>query len=403
MTSHPHDPLLAAFDALHAFVVSHPEQTLHRMAENAVIQWTRVMEGKDSVQPRLNASGYMPSAFHLGMEGWRDNQIDRVPAHLTLETYESALRTRRAALLERLGRFFDHDGYRSSAEQCDQVMLEVARFSRFLGASCHAAERAARASAGGEPPSIDLPQGVGAETVLFRARYNFIEWEPYLNEGIVTWQRNALEDYTGALRTLAQRLAAPPSTLSHPLGFPFRAQGRPRQRVLNLHTEPKLMRGKSMFDLRYGQMLKRLEYVGGLPLRIALQLDTEVRQFLEMAQRNRFLISNEPSFQHQGRPGLTLIRGRPASHPFVADPSDFFKRALLFANGTYTVAGGSVDPMYLQLRQMERYFRFEQWNSARGLRDPLERCLVHWEENRWDGFTGAILELAGQMRPEGPE
>jgi hypothetical protein len=401
MTEPPHDPLLAALDALHAFVVSHPEQTLHRMAENAVIQWTRVMEGKDSVQPRLNASGYMPSAFHLGMEARRENQIDPVPEALAPATFSAALNARRGVLRERLERFFGHDGYRGSAEQCDQMLLEVARFSRFLGACCLWAERSARAEAGGDLPAIDLSRPEGSDSLLYQTRFHFIDWEPYLNEAVVTWQRNSLEDFTAALQTLRQRLDAPAAAISHPLGFPFRAQGRPRQRILSMHTEPKLMRGKSMFELRFSQMLKRLEAAGGLPLRIALQLDTEVRQFLDMAQRNRFLVSSEPSFQHQGRPGLTLIRGRPATHPLVADPSDFFKKALLFANGTYTVAGGSVDPMYLQLRQMERFFRFEHWASVRGLREPLDRCLVHWEGNRWDGFTGGMLELAARMRPEG--
>jgi hypothetical protein len=54
--------------------------------------------------------------------------------------------------------------------------------------------------------------------------------------------------------------------------------------------------------------------------------------------------------------------------------------------------------MYLQLRQLERYYKFEYWATGRAFRQPLERSLLHWEENRWDGFTSTLLELAERVR-----
>jgi hypothetical protein len=54
----------------------------------------------------------------------------------------------------------------------------------------------------------------------------------------------------------------------------------------------------------------------------------------------------------------------------------------------------------MQLRQLERYFKFEYWATGRLYRQPLERCLLHWEENRWDGFKVALLELAERVRAE---
>jgi hypothetical protein len=394
------DPLSASLDALHRFVTEHPEQTLHRMAENAVLHWTRVVESKGGVQPRLNSSGYVPSGFAFGMEHRAKNQIDPVLDPLTVESFTAERQARLDALRDRLDRFFVHTGYRSSSDQCDQSMLEIARVSRFLGAHCQAAERAslaARAPAELGPP-IDLYAGVGSDTLLFQARFHWMYWEPVLNEPIVVWQQNTLEEFEHALEELGGWLRNPVIEFPHPPGFPVRAQGRVRHRISSFHPEQRPLRGKSMFGLRFNQMLKRLEATGGLPLRVALQLDTEVRQFLQMAERNHYLVTAEPTFQQVGRAALSLIRAKPAIHPALAEPVDFFKKAVLFANGTYTVAGGGIDPMYLQLRQLERYYKFEHWASGRLYRQPLERCLLHWEENRWDGFTGALMELAERMR-----
>jgi hypothetical protein len=394
------DPLSASLDDLHRFVLEHPEQTLHRMAENAVLHWARVVDSKDGVQPRLNASGYVPSGFPFGMESRPDNQLDRVLDPLTPETFAAGRTARMDGLRERLERFFVHSGYRSSSDQCDQVMIETARCSRFLSAHCQVAERASLAerAPAETAPRVDLYTGEGAGRLLYQTRFHLLYWEPLLNEAIVAWQQNALEAYERALGQLSQRLREPLGAMPHPLGYPVRAQGKYRQRISSFHPEQRPLRGMSMFTVRFNQLLKRLEAAGGLPLRLALQLDTEVRQFLQMARRNHYLVTAEPTFQQLGRPALSLIRNRPGTHPALADPVDFFKKAVLFANGTYTVAGGGIDPMYLQLRQLERYYKFEYWATGRAFRQPLERCLLHWEENRWDGFTATLLELAERMR-----
>jgi hypothetical protein len=397
------DPLSASLDDLHRFVVEHPEQTLHRMAENAVLHWTRVVEGKDGVQPRLNSSGFIPSGFHFGMELHPDNQLDPVRGPFTPEHYSGELAARIQALRERLDKFFVHTGYRSSGDQCDQAMVDVARTSRFLSAQCGAVERAGMAERmpGDDPPRIDLYTGTGADTLLYQVRLHLLVLEPFHNEAVVAWQQNGLEEYEQALGQLNERLREPLTEMPHPPGFPVRTLGRARQRISSFHPEQRPQRGKSMFSLRFNQMLKRMEALDGLPLRVALQLDTEVRQFLQMARRNHYLLSADPTFQQTGRAALTLIRNRPTTHPVLADPVDFFKKAVLFSNGTYTVAGGGIDPLYLQLRQLERYFKFEHWATGRAYRQPLERCLLHWEENRWDGFKTSLLELAERVRAGG--
>lgn len=394
------DPLADSLDELHRFVLERGEQTLHRMAENAVLHWTRVVESKDGVQPRLNRAGYVPAGFHFGMEARPENQLDPVPAPLTAQAYTAGRETRLLALQERLERFFVHSGYRTSSEQCDQVMVEIARVSRYLAAACQREERASLAARlpSEDPPPIDLYTGEGSETLLYQVRFHYLRLEPYLNEAIVAWLQNGLEEYEQALRQLSARLREPATEMPHPLGYPVRAQGRARQRTASFHPEQRPQRGKSMFTLRYNQLLKRLEAQEGLPLRVALQLDTEVRQFLQMARRNHYLVTSEPTFQQMGRAAMSLIRNRPTTHPLLADPMDFFKKAIMFANGTYTIAGGGIDPMYLQLRQLERYYKFEHWATGRAYRQPLERCLLHWEENRWDGFKDSLLELAERMR-----
>ncbi|HEX7926264.1 MAG TPA: hypothetical protein VF678_01655 [bacterium] len=394
------DPLSASLDDLHQFVIEHPEQTLHRMAENAVLHWTRVVEGKDHVQPRLNTGGYVPQGFHFGMEANPANQLDPVHPPLTVERYGEERAARMLALRHRLDQFFEHSGYRSSSDQCDQVMVEVARFSRYLSAHCAHVERTSLAERlpGEDPPRMDLYQSIGVETLLFQVRFHYMALEPYLNDAVVAWQQNHLEEYERALQTLNEQLRATVTAMPHPPGFPVRALGRARQRISSFHPEQRPQRGKSMFSLRFNQLIKRMIAEGGLPLRTALQLDTEVRQFLTMAKRNHYLVSADPTFQQLGRAALNLIRNRPTSHVVLTDPMDFFKKAVMFANGTYTVAGGGIDPLYLQLRQLERYFKFEMWANGRPFRQPLERCLLHWEENRWDGFKVALLELAERVR-----
>jgi hypothetical protein len=316
--------------------------------------------------------------------------------------YREEVERRLASVRETLERFFGHSGYRNSTDQCDQLMVELSHCSRFLGARCMEVERAqGDGSAGRRAEPVDLFAGNGRGTLLFEARFQMFYWEPFLNDAIVAWQQNSLQDYLRTLTRLREGLATLPAlrrSLPHEPGYPCRALGKARRKVIVIRPEARPLRGKSMFELRLNQMLRKVETQPSLPLRQALELEREIRHFIHMVRAGLFTVATEPSFQDVGRQTLSLIRARPSVHPFLLDPVEFFKKALLFFNGTYTIAGGGLDPMYLQMRQLERYYRFERWASARGVRAPLEACLIGWEENRWDVFTAGVLRVAELIR-----
>lgn len=401
----PH-PLADILWDLYDLVAARPDQTVYRMAEHAVLSWTQVLDGKASVQPRLNVSGYVPSAFHFGMELRDENRLDAAAPNGgtggDAESFREEVGQRLAAVRAALERFFHHSGYRNSTDQCDQLMVELSYCSRFLGVRCMEVERAlGDGSAGQRAEPVDLFAGEGRGTLLFEARFQMFYWEPFLNDAIVSWQQNSLQDYLRTLARLREALAAPAAlrrSLPHEAGYPCRALGRARRKVVEVRPEARPLRGKSMFDLRLSQLLRRVETHPDLPLRVALELEREIRHFMHMVRNGLFTVGTEPSFQDVGRQALSLIRGKPSVHPFLLDPVEFFKKALLFFNGTYTIAGGGLDPIYLQLRQLERYYRFEHWASARGVRAPLEACLIGWEENRWDAFTAGVLRVAELIR-----
>jgi hypothetical protein len=240
---------------------------------------------------------------------------------------------------------------------------------------------------------------------LFAARFGLFFWEPPLNDAIVAWQQNSLEEYGRTLQRLRQLLRAAPESAErqmHGRGYPFRGQRKQRQKVSVTSPEPRTMRGKSMFNMRYGHMIKRIEGMQTLSVRLAAELEREVWTFIGMAQSNHFMLATDPAFQDTGRAPLALIRSKPGTHPFLLDPIDFFKKALLFFNGTYTVEGGGLDPMYLQMRQLERYFKFQHWAGGRPVRAPLEACHLAWEQNRRDAFTEGIMQVAEVLRGEAP-
>ncbi len=396
--------LLAALGDLYDTVIARPDQTVHRLAEQAVLSWTIALDGKGLVQPRLNVSGFLPAGFAFGMEPNAQNQLDAVPLPQDAQAYLRLLGERLALLRAALERFFDHTGYRNSTDQCDQLMVELSHFSRFLGARCLEVERSHGDPA--EGAAVDLfsgsgPSGSGPDSLLFEARFHMFYWEPFLNDAIVAWQQNSLPDYLSALRRLHEALLAPEGArhaLPYEPGYPCRALGRPRHKVIVMRPDNRPLRGKSLFELRLTQLVRRMEARADLPLRSALELEHEIRHFAHMVNSGVFAIATEPSFQMVGRQALSLIRGRPSIHPFLLDPVEFFKKALLFFNGTYTIAGGGIDPMYVQTRQLERYYRFEHWVSAREVRGPLEASLIGWEENRWDAFTAGVLRVAELLR-----
>jgi hypothetical protein len=392
-------PLWELYDAVAAL----REQTVHRMAEQAVLSWTQVLDGKGQMQPRLTASGYVPSAFHFGMESNERNRLDASARAGDLPRYREALGRYQDGLRASLERFFQPSGYRNSTDQCDQQMVELSRFSRFLGAYCLEVERGFNREHPGQDPAagFDLYTEQGRGSLLFEVRFQLFYWEPYLNDAIVAWQQNSLPDYLATLRRLNEALRVPEalrSSIPHELGYPCRPMSRLRQKTIVVHPDGRPLRGKSMFELRMGQLLRRIETLPAPPLRTLIELEREVRHFMTMIRTGRFTVATEPSFQDVGRQTLSLVRSRPRVHPFLLDPVEFFKKALLFFNGTYTIAGGGLDPMYMQMRQLERYYRFEHWASARSIRAPLEGCLIGWEENRWDAFTAGMLDVAEQLK-----
>jgi hypothetical protein len=396
----PH-PLVAALWDLYDTVMARPDQTVFRMAEQAVLAWTGFLEGKGLVPPRLNASGYVPSGFPFGMETNPDNQLDPVALEGDVAKYRDVLDERLERLRASLERFFHHSGYRNSTDQCDQAMVELSHLSRFLGARCVEAERTEGGAPGAEQPAMDLITGAGRGSLLFEARFQMFYWEPLLNDAIVAWQQNSLPDFLRTLQRLREALATPESArtrLPYEPGHPCRGMGRARVKVVTIRPEGRPLRGQSMFELRVTQLARRIEAHPNVPLRAAMELEREARHIIRMTEKGQYTLSTEPSFQLVGRQALSLIRTKPSVHPFLLDPTEFFKKALLFFNGTYTIAGGGLDPMYSQMRQLERYYRFEHWASGRLVRAPLEACLIGWEENRWSAFTEGVLRAAELIR-----
>ena len=72
----------------------------------------------------------------------------------------------------------------------------------------------------------------------------------------------------------------------------------------------------------------------------------------------------------------------------------------MFHNRTYTVDGGGADAMYMQVRQLERYHRFQLGSGTRPLKGLIDECLRGWEENRWSAFTEGLLRIGAALRAQ---
>ena len=312
------------------------------------------------------------------------------------DAYASRLETLGAKLAEYLAQ----DGYRSSSELCDQIMLEVSHFSRFLAACCMEAELMARPDGGNGDRAVKPEPGKIREPLEYTRRNLFI-WEPLLNDVIVSWEQNALNEFDRALRELAALVALDECEReAHRMlpGYPLRARGRPRSKVMVVDPVLRPLRTKPIFLARFGQLVRRLEELGSIPEETAVGLNQEMRHFIAMVRNNHFMLASEPSFWERHRAGMPLIRGRPTSHPFLHDPADCFKKAILFHNRTYTVAGGGVDRFYLQMKQLERFHKFHSPGGMHDFRAEVEMSLRGWEESRWDAFTEGLLRLAESLR-----
>ena len=399
-------PLLDALDALYDKVSADPMQPLTMLAEEAVLHWTRVLDGQDAVAPRLSVSGYAPEAFHIGMEHRSNHRLDDCALIKGLEAFETETRGRLDGMLEALESYFGGSGYRGSSDQCDRMMLELSRLSRFLNAWLAAAERHALRNPAPLEIKAEAPGGIfhfhPDETVLIQARRRLAVLEPFLNTAIVSWEENHLEPFERALNDLHGVLGLSPDEIYKflPLpGFPLRRRRLPRQKISVFEPDQRPLRSRSVLRVRFQQLRERLLKGAVAEPGTMKDLTVDVGHFNTMVDTNLFMLGGAPGFHGRARPGVRIIRGRARNHPFLLDPRGFFKKAVLFHNGTYSSGGGALDQMFLQLRQLERLCRFMRWGDwTRPLRGPIDRGIIAWEENRDEGFTARLLEVAGLVR-----
>ena len=404
-----YEALAQSLEALERAVSTDPTQPTQQLAEAAVSGWQRVMEGKETIQPRLSAEGEITGAFYLGIGHDRNDRLDEVPQAGDLRNFERVIEDRLAALGQSLDLFFHREGYRSSSEQCDQMMVELARVSRFFSTCLLEAELfAGRLPADGwEHPGNTVRGATLAPPERFweAMQHQYLLWEPPLHDAIVSWDENNLGEFESHLQVLRGRLQqSPPEREAGlpPTGYPFHEISRRRAKVTIMEPPQRQLRANSMFPIRFSQLMRKLEVKEELVADLALQIAGDVLHFTDMVIQNRFMLAGEAGFWRVHRPGMLLIRGASANHPLLVDPTDFFKKAVLFHNRTYTVAGGGVDMMYLQLRQLERYFKFRPGGGHRAIQLLVHAGTRAWEENRWGAFTQNLLDLAELLRESNP-
>jgi hypothetical protein len=403
-------PLLDALADLQALVRENAFQPLHQIAEGAVMHWLRIAEGKDQVQPRFSPDAPARATFLDGFEPDPANQLDDAPSAMEWGSFDAQFPARRAALIERLRVFFERKGYRPSADQCDQVMVELERLSRFLTAWL------ARVVAHGPTPKlapVPPPRFPNPEEYLgyaapeepgARIRWHHLLYEPYLNEAIVTWEENTLNNFDQALEQLLGLLEMPEHACAPYFmrpGHPLRPHGRRRMKVAVFDPVLRPLRNKSVFTVRFNQLARKVEDMNESGLLEQDALVEDVHYLIAMIRENMYQIASEPGFLTVSRPGVPTIRGRPSVHPFLLDTAEFFKKAILFDNGTYTVSGGGMDTMLLEVRQLERYFRFESGPLARRTLAAIDACTIAWEQNQRAQFTGGLIKIAECLRGAG--
>lgn len=399
-------PVLSALDDLYRRVSAQSMQPLNLLTEDAVLHWTRVVDGQDVVQPRLGEQGIALTVFYLGTEIRPGRAMDPCGLPNGPEAFQPECEARLAGLAGLLEDYFGGGGYRGSSDQCDRVMLELARLSRFFNAWAALAQQRHKTRWGNRASEgqVNVYLDDGQDDFLVLAVRMLAVWEPFFNSAIVSWEENHLEPFDRALRELRELLARPAAARWEslpPPGYPLRPRGRPRQKISVFDPDQRPLRSRSVLQVRYQQLRERL--LGGPSLSRGLLSDLaeDVVHFSRMVETNLFMLASRPGFFERGRPGVPIIRGRPIHHPFFLDRAGLFKKAVLFHNRTYSAFGGGLDEMFLQMRQLERLCKFMRWGEwARPLRTPVDRAILAWEENRWEGFTEGLLEVAGLLREE---
>ncbi|MDH4246436.1 MAG: hypothetical protein OEW39_01310 [Deltaproteobacteria bacterium] len=398
--------LVENLERLHRLLSQSASQLVMQLSEIVVMHWQRVIEGLETVQPRLVPSGYLPGAFHFGMEPDPSSRLDSCGIEGGAGAFDAAFSKRLEALRQDLKEYFGQPGYRSSSDRCDQMMVTLARLSRFLGTWTFEVEEQNKRRWRGKS-KVQLDGGVnlygtgGVAGDLGKVRFALCFWEPLLHQALSAWDGNGLEAYDHALRSLRQALERSETERRKelpPPGYPLRSLKRPRQKVVVQSPEIRPLRSRTAFWMRYSQIVERMEKGLDLPDARLLALAEDVEHFIGMVESNIFMLVFEQGFQKQGRPGVAMIRGRIAEHPYLADAQGFFKKAVLFQNNTYTVAGGGLDRVFLELKQLERLLKFDNWNGLAKAKPLLETCFIAWEENRWRGFTEALMMLATYLR-----
>jgi hypothetical protein len=60
-----------------------------------------------------------------------------------------------------------------------------------------------------------------------------------------------------------------------------------------------------------------------------------------------------------------------------------------------------MDGIYLQVRQLERYLRYQSGSPARRVLSSVDACTIAWEENRHKAFTRELVKIAEKLREPG--
>lgn len=388
MPSNQPESLFQTLEVFLTLTEKNPYQEVVRQAENSVMHWIRVAEKKSHVPPRVEENGFVPGVFHFGIEPRINQRMDGFPLGHDLAAYELTLSGYLQSSKNSLDQYFSKKGYRSSSDHCDVLMVELEGFSRFLSTALY----------DGETGATRLKNST--DTYLIRVREGYFLWEPLINEIIVAWEQNSLSDFEKTLKALLEIILLPVDERSAHIalvGYPLRPLGQPRQKTWVFSPPKTKVRLKSMLSLRFSQLLTALHAWDDAMADQMDELEWEVHHLNRMIKNNYFMLSGAPGFWAGHRSDMTVIRGHQKTHPFFIDPTGFFKKAVLFHNRTYTQAGGGLEHMFLQLRQLHRFYKFNPKKESLSQK-LVAATILNWEENRWSEFTEGLLALAEIMR-----